>query len=348
MFLPEQATKNPNIRWLWPYYEMEYSCGFVDLWTTLDRMEQLISSVPAGQHDISGLYGNVQLPIFYGQLLKKNPAALQKENRRAFLAGAYSRMLRTMLSIPMSETDVYWLYDVALVLANYFETEGVPSYREVSEILMRRFCARLYLRSRLTGALLRCLCAALYRADPGFFDDIPFLAELPAGEAKERLLLDYASDCGLYHDFGLVKMHLDRLCQSRELFEDEQRIYQLHTFSGRDDLAGRESTARFADCALGHHGWYNGAGGYPEQYVRSRSPYRQMTDALAVAVYLAEQYAGDIDAVCEEIAALERRRFSPLVAAHLGDSALRRELAAVLETGEKPWAEELYREVVGT
>ena len=346
VFLPEQATQNPNVRWIWPYYEMEYSCGFADLWTTLDRMERLILSVPVEQHDVSGLYANVQLPIFYGQLLKNNPAALQKESRRAFLAKAYGRMLRSLLTLPLSRIDVYALYDVTLVTANYYETEGVPTYREVTEQLMRRFCPRLYLRSRLTGALLARLCAAICRAEPGFFDDVPFLAAMPPGEAKERLLLEFAADCGLYHDFGLLKMHLDRLCQSRELYEDEQSIYQLHTVSGRDDLAGRKSTERFADCALGHHAWYGGSGGYGESYVRARSPYRQMTDALAVAVYLVEHREEDLGEVCARIAEQERRRFSPPVTAYLGDAALRAELAAVLEAGEKPWAEELYREIV--
>lgn len=345
VFLPEQGIQNPNVRWIWPYYEMEYTCGFVDLWTTLDRMEHLITSSPCEQYDMSGLYSNVQLPIFYGQLLKKNPAAQQKKRRRAFLVKAYDRMLRTLLTIPMTETDVYVSFLVALVLANYYETDGVPPYREVSELLMRRFCARLYLRSRLTGALLQCICAAICRAEPRFFDDIPFLAELPAGEEKERAVLAFAADCGLYHDYGLVKMQLDRLIQSRDLFEDENRIFQLHTHSGHDDLAARQSTADLADCALGHHRWYSGAGGYPEQYVRARSPYRQMTDALSVAVYLAEQSGRDIDEVCAEIVAGERRRFSPLVTAYLGNAALRGELAAILAAGEEPWTRELYEEL---
>ena len=42
VFKPEADAQNPDIRWLWPYYEMEYSCGFVDLETTLGRMEHLI------------------------------------------------------------------------------------------------------------------------------------------------------------------------------------------------------------------------------------------------------------------------------------------------------------------
>ena len=345
VFQPEQGVENPNIRWLWPYYEMEYNCGFASLWTTLDRMEKLIGSVSWNQYDVSGLYANVQLPIFYGQLLKKNPDALQKKSRRDFLVKAYEKMMHTLLTIPAGQVDVYTHYIVMLVVSNFFETEGTMTYRSVSEQLMRRFSGRLYLRSRLIGALLQRLCAAIFRSDPGFFDDVPFLSAITPRPEKEQALLDYAAGCGLYHDYGLVKMQLDRLCRTRELFEEEQRIYQLHTLGGRDDLAERESTAVFADCAMGHHSWYNGLGGYPEQYVRSRSPYRQMTDALAVAVYLADHYAGDMDAVVADAIAQERRRFSPLITAFLGDSALVEELRTVLETGEKPWAREVYEEL---
>ena len=39
VFQPEQGVENPNIRWLWPYYEMEYNCGFASLWTNRDRID---------------------------------------------------------------------------------------------------------------------------------------------------------------------------------------------------------------------------------------------------------------------------------------------------------------------
>ena len=50
----------------------------------------LIDRIPriGQQHDVSGLYANVQLPVFYGELLHKNSDARNQPRRAAFLARA--------------------------------------------------------------------------------------------------------------------------------------------------------------------------------------------------------------------------------------------------------------------
>ncbi|MBO5555262.1 MAG: hypothetical protein J5941_07000, partial [Solobacterium sp.] len=85
VFEPEKDNADPNVRWLWPYYEMQYSCGFVSLEKTLARMEDLISSASTDRHDTSGLYAAVQLPIYYGRLLRDNPQVSRREKKEEFL-----------------------------------------------------------------------------------------------------------------------------------------------------------------------------------------------------------------------------------------------------------------------
>ena len=154
VFEPEKEAKDPNVRWLWPYYEMEYSCGFADLKTTLGRMEQLIESVPAGSHDMSGMYANVQLPVYYGRLLKDNPQLMEKNRYPQYLQFAYGKMMQTMLTFPTDKTDDFFAYNMTLVVTDYFETEGIPSYARVAVQLMRRFAEQLYLKSIQTGQLM--------------------------------------------------------------------------------------------------------------------------------------------------------------------------------------------------
>ena len=100
VFRPEEGAANPSIRWLWPYYDMEYSCGYVDLKTTLNRLEHLIELSPLDRYDMSALYGNVQLPVYYGLLVQNNEALQLDQTRLAFLDRAYRRMLQTLLSCP--------------------------------------------------------------------------------------------------------------------------------------------------------------------------------------------------------------------------------------------------------
>lgn len=347
VFTPELGVRDPNIRWLWPYYEMEFNCGFVDLHTTLLRLQSLIRSQPYDQYDESGLCGNVQLPIYYGRLMKANPALCSDPRHVGFLAEAYAKMMRTILSIPLESFTEYMAYTIRLIVSSYLEIPGVPTYRAVTEQLMQRFSVELFVSSRRVGALLRAYCAEIFSHDPGFFDDIPFLADCPAGADKRAMLLDYAEDCGLYLDFGRVKMNLLRTLRTRELFEDEFRLSTLHTVCGHTDLSERPSTAIFADVALGHHSWYNGSGGYPGNYVRNESPYRLMTDVAALVLFLSEHFAADGAAVFERAEALSGRRFNPMVAAFLRSEALRAALTVLLSADEEPYYREVYQFITG-
>ena len=123
-------------------------------------------------------------------------------------------------------------------------------------------------------------------------------------------------------------------------------MVRLHTVSGWADLKARPSTAVFADIALGHHSWYDGSDGYPADYVRTASPYRQMTDAVALVSYLLDSFTGDLDALADDILHRERGRFSPQAAAALSDGALRDALGAILRGDDRQYYETIYRELL--
>ena len=346
VFQPEADNDKPNVRWLWPYYEMEYSCGFVDLKTTLLRMEKLISRAKFDEYDPSGLYANVQLPIYYGKLMAENPELQKKPRHVYFLREAYQKMMRTLLTYPVEALNDYLMYYVNLVVTDYLEIEGVASYREVTACLMQRYTGEQYVTSCLVGEAASLICRAIISEDAHFFDDIPFIKECPE-EEKEKRLMDYARDCGIYHDFGLLKLNMSRFLWMRTMFEQEERIYQLHTLCASEDLRERPSTAHFADIALGHHRWYNGSGGYPESYERNRSPYRQMTDVIALSDALCGYYKGDIKEAAEKVQKLSHKQFSPMAAASLSDEALLKELEALMQKGPSSIYREIYDSIHG-
>ena len=346
VFKPEEKAENPSVRWLWPYYEMEMNCGYADLATTLARMEMLISRTKSDEYDMSGLYGNIQLAVYYGRMLRKHRELRTESGRLAFYAYAVDKMMRTFLSAPASAYDDYFYYNVMLVVTDYYETEGVPAYREITETLMRHFAPDICRRGIVTGRLSACLAEALLAEDPGIFDELPVLASpgiAGAGdpEKKKALLLSHAEECGLFCNFGMIKMNCGRLLRMRSLFESEDRMVRLHTVSGYDDLRERRSTEHLAEAALGHHRYYDGTGGYPERYVRNDSPSRMMTDVVAAAAFAAEKaeelcagtHAGNDNAAEEIVRGILEgggRRFSPLVAACLADKAVRERFVGIL------------------
>ena len=345
VFKPEAASQQSNVRWLWPYYSMEYSCGYVDLKTTVDRMEKLIDSFPYDQYDVSGLYSNVQLAIDYGRLIKDNPQLQLDEERIRFLDKANRKMLKVLLTCPPDKFDDHFFYTVDVAISNLYEVEGSLTYRELSERILRRFSGSLYLKARKTGKLMRCIARSIMESEFGFFDDIPFISAEKDSEKKKQLVLGFAEECGLLSDFGLVKMNMMRLLKTRNLTETEDEIFRVHTLSGAGDLGGRRSTEAFADTALGHHSWYNGEGGYPSEYNRLGSPYRQMTDIAAVASFMISEYDGSIGDLSGKLQSSPRGRFSPIVLSELAGKELLNEIDLILGGDDTQYYREIFDEL---
>lgn len=345
VFEPEKDNEKPNIRWLWPYYEMEYSCGFVDLQTTMNRMEQLIVDTPYDQYDDSGLCGNIQLPIYYGRLIRDNPSLQKKQKYVSFLHDAYQKMMKTIMSFPLEEFRDYFRYTVALVTTNYLEIDGVDSYESVISQLIRKLSGISYIRFLRVGEIMKLYCETIYEQESDFFDDIPFLKAINDPVKKKETLLQYAQKCGLYYNFGLLTMNMDRLRASRNLFEREFEIYKLHTTYGYDMLRTRESSRIYADIAFGHHCYYNEAGGFPEEYIRNNSDYRKMTDVLSLAIYLADSFDGDFTILLSEIFKEEGKRFSPMVSSYLNLEELKTQIETILKKDDKEYYIQLYQQL---
>jgi len=327
VFKPEESSSNPSPRWLWPYYEMEYNCGYVTLEITLQRLSRLIHQTQWNQYDVAGLYGNVQLPMIYAKLLRTHPELTEDPRQIAFLDEVCRRMERTLMTFPLDSFSDYFLYNLMLPFYNYVEIPGVPAYRDTVIRLMKRFFGDEYIAGRVRGDAMALCCDALLRLNGALFDDLPLDVTEPS--ARREALLTLARDAGLLLDLGRVTMNTIR--RPRNLFDGEYRLTLLHPVIGRDALALRPSTRALADIAYGHHSWYNGAApGYPQDYVRTESPYRQMTDVAAMVTFMMEQYQGDMQELLRQIYAEEGRRFSPLITPVLTDSALVSELEAIL------------------
>ncbi len=338
VFKSEKNAANPNVRWLWPYYEMEFTCGYADLKTTVGHLERLIEGTAENTFDMSGMYGNINLPVIYGRMLRKNAQMREDERCLGFLRKAYVRLKNALLAFPLQQFDDSALYSLILIVSDFHEIPDAPSYRELVTIIMQRFMPGLYIRSVKTGEIMRILCSAILKHEPAFFSDLP---------VKDCAIEDYAFDCGLFHDVGMMKMNVWSIMQKRSLLEKEYQLYTLHTVSGANDLRDRASTRHFADIALGHHSWYDASGGYPAVYSRPDSAYRQMTDVAAVASFMVENSAMDIAQLVKEIMKVERRRFSPLVTACLSDRELQSSLQAVLHGDDRVFYRYVYDSLVG-
>ncbi|MBR0481030.1 MAG: hypothetical protein IJJ48_01005, partial [Firmicutes bacterium] len=118
-----------------------------------------------------------------------------------------------------------------------------------------------------------------------------------------------------------------------------------HVRSGYGDLSRNRSTHDYADIALGHHTWYDGTDGYPGDYIRIESPYRQMTDAAKLASDLLSRWNGDMQSLAKDMLSRSRREYSPMVVSCLLDKDLCSRLEKILGGDDCVYYKEIYDEM---
>lgn len=92
----------------------------------------------------------------------------------------------------------------------------------------------------------------------------------------------------MYHDIGKNSIASVVKHGYKPLFREDVELYRRHPEFALDYLKVTPSLAQYSDVALGHHKWYDGKGGYPENFDNTRSPLRFIIDIVALSVSIDE------------------------------------------------------------
>jgi hypothetical protein len=232
----------------------------------------------------------------------------------------------------------------------FLEVEDSLTYHDFLLKLMKCIAPDLYVHSDITGRIAATLCDIILTEDPTFFDDIDFIRDTPADE-KRRTAMVFAHECGWFHDTGEITLLFLYTLEGRQWLSEEYEISRFHTLVSYEYLSRHPSTKKYADIGLGHHRWYDGKQGYPPQYKRSESPYRQMVDVIMLSDWLASPAQKEnpnngndrtpAEAVRSALA-LSGKRFSPMVTAYLRKPDVVQKICEVVEKSRKEAYHSLY------
>lgn len=345
----EESGKRPLARSVFNYYAIQYYCGIFDLNHLLQEMERLMDEADPNDFSPEGMYCAVSLPAYYCQYLQQYPERVP--DRAGYVEGLYRRVLDYVDASPGARRDGLLFTYLRQLAYTFVETEHSVPYGTFLERLLIRFAPEVYIHARIVGEGAAALCALILEDEPDFFDDIGFVRAIEDREEKRRAVRDFALGCGLFHDAGKTNVMGLYSGSGRQWLKDEHEMARLHTLSGQELLSQRPSTRRYAAAALGHHGWYDGSRGYPEAYRRLECPERQMVDVISLVDWLDNVTSTDwvhtgvrmtFDEALEEAAALEGRRFSPLLTAWLRDGTTAQSLRAAFEEGRLAACRRLY------
>lgn len=350
----EQKKERPPVRPLFSYAAISYYCGLINLEELFKRMEELLDAADPSDFSLDGMYGVISLPAFYCQYLQQYPEQLPQ--RKEYVEALYRKILQYVEDFPDGEQNETLFLYLRQLSHTFVETEDSISYGEFLQKLQLRFVPDIFVHSFTVGKAAVVLSDIILKEEPDFFDDIAMFRELEDGEEKRRRILDYAMECGMYHDIGKINF-MNLYCRTaRQWFEEEYEEANLHTLVGETCLAGRDSTRCYADAAKGHHCWYDGTKGYPESYKRLECQYRQMIDVIGLVDWIDGVTETDclhkgvkktFDEAVETAISLEGRRFSPLLTARLRDKNVAEKLRDAFSEGRREAYRTLYEGYVG-
>lgn len=334
----------------------QFHCGAIDLYCGISSlgkflagMEKQMNTVHPWDFSNEGAYRMISLPAFYCQYLSQYPDwAARKEE---YLETLYRRILKYVRSFPPEGEDGWLFLYLRQLSRTYLETANSIPYGEFLQELITRFAPQVFVHSQMVAEAAEALCGVILDKEPGFFDGIDFLRDIASPGEKRQAALDFARQCGRFHDVGKVNF-LELYTRTVRLwFEDEYELAQLHTIVGGDLLKMRPSTSRCAAAAWGHHAWYDGSRGCPDAYQRPACPERRMVDVIALVDWLADvtdtgqRYTGiekTMEEAVAEAIAMEGRQFSPLLTKRLRDKGTVELIRVAFAEGRRKAYRQMY------
>lgn len=337
-----EENKQPSSRYRFAYYTIHFYCGLDTLNGLLEKMEDMMDEADPKDFSTEGMYSLISLPAFYCNFLQEYPEKIPE--RREYIDSLYRKIFCYVEEFPERAEEESLFFYWRQLLSTYVETESSISYGEFILKLMLRFVPEVYVHSYIVGKTAEAFCDVIIKEEPAFFDDIESIREIKDPGEKRRKVMEFARKAGLYHDVGKIYF-IDLYSRTtRQWFEEEYEMAHLHTTSGARCLENRASTRQFAMIALGHHSWYDGSRGYPEDYRRLECNDRQMVDVIGLmdwldnVTYTAQLYTGvekTFDQAVEEAVELEGKRFSPLLTVWLRDNLMKERLKEVILEGRR-------------
>lgn len=353
----------PNPRFYWPYCEMEYMCGLTTIQEMLGKMEMLIEQANEDDQSIDGMYAQITLPMSYCNILEEfaNENFTERSftdqhfvgrdliwKKREYLQRLNERAFWYVSGLPADQGHAFYLNQF---ISSYIELDGCPPYDQVLLTVLGKCTPDIYVRSWVVAEVAVAICEAVMEDEPQIFDGVPVGENMRETGERRDALLRFVHKGAMLHDVGLLHFYHIHSIRNRELFQEEQELLRLHTHVGWEMLEKRKSTREYADLALGHHAWYNGSKGYPDEYKRTESPCRCVVDVITLASFLTRKMDSDglsyrTGGAFDEAVAVavrgEGSRFYPPLTVSLQDHELQGKLREIFQNGVEEACRRLY------
>lgn len=336
------------VRWAMEYEMALYHCGVQTLEELLQRMEDAYMERRTDDYSDDGVYVNILHVGLYAEYLMRDETLVWK--KKEVLKYMYRMLIPYVKNAPNSYLNAGITRNLLETLKTYVEYPDGMTYKDF--LLQLVVCRDLdsYAFSLETAEVSAMLMRAMIESNPKALAELPGVGSAARAARYEKELVAFAYESGMLHDVGNIAFGGVVRRSGRAWFEEEYRMYACHAWAGFQMLGQCDSTRPYAMTALGHNAYFNGKGGYPQEYVRSDNPEAVVTDIVAASAYLLRMTSRQpcstypcltVPETVERMCGQAGERFSPLVC------GLARKLVPELSEYVKTGDVQAYRRAFG-
>lgn len=323
-------------QWVYAYYAASYHGGIHTLEEFLQNLETVYTSVSITDYSQQGMYGNVYIPAVYAVYMEKDEQLCRK--KKPVVLTMYRRLVQYVRQVPGGRFNDALFFYIRCSLDTYIEYPGEYSFRDFLEEMVACRQPETYVHSLMTAKISQAIFHRTLEREPERLIGVRGCGSVEELLARREELDRFLYDCAILHDIGKMKLLDVYEVQHRGWIAEEGELHHLHPVLGCNMLQKHSSTRELAAAALGHHRWYDGQGGYPEEYHREEAVNAALVDILCVAHYIDRRsdvisvYQGKTASLEEVFEEIEKKSGSVL-APHFVETALglRREIRDILQ-----------------
>lgn len=320
----------------------------------LEKVVEIYEKRDVTDYSYKGIDPNLSIAqaLFFvlGSLKENNPGGLT-ERMEELLYSIPLNIMGYLFKAPKRENLGKYVNSLAGLLDSFVELPG--------GIHVHRFCVHTmaamhpptYIHSNMVAKISVCLGRHLLSLKPEVFCGFPGCETVEKVLENQKKILDYTWYSALYHDIGKLYVIDTIAMYGRRLLPSEFELIRSHPEKGAE-LAGRfASTRDYVDVIRGHHLWYDGSRGYPEDFDVLRSPYKAIIDIVSVADCLDAATDGvgrsyragkTVEDFQKELAEGAGTRYAPHMKEVFEDPATHADLVYLLKNGRKKLYKETY------
>lgn len=205
---------------------IEYYCGMFTLEALLGRMEELMDHADTSGFSQENMYAVISLPAFYCQYLREYPEQLS--GREKYLENLYRKVISYVENFPKDEANEQIFFYLRQLSTTFLETAHSISYGDFQQIMLIHFAPDVYVHSQVVGKTAAVLCDMIVSEEPDFFDDIEQIQRIQEPSAKRQAVLDFAMNCGVFHDVGIINFISLFTRTARQWFDEEYELSLIH------------------------------------------------------------------------------------------------------------------------